>query len=234
MVTNNLLQRYGGLAVNVGKTEGFLSFLSGAERRYEIIDPTNGQTILVAHGSSEFTPLEFIGGKRPLTININEPNGKLLMSVRRNFSWFISHIEMMSPNGTHLGKLESKFRLISRQLDLFDENELVATVCGSFVSGSHFTVRKASRSIALITKLLDRISPQVRRADDTYYLEFTDRSIPASVRWLLLGVSLVVHSMYFSGRDSSRGEGAVIRSDSALGDNYDPRESSHSRDILGR
>lgn len=194
MVANNLLQRYGGLVVNVGKMEEFLGFLFGAERRYNIIDPSNGQTILVAHGNSEFTPLQFLGGQRPITITINEPNGNQLMSVHRDFSWFISHIEMISPDGTHLGKLESRLRLIRRQLDLFDENDLVATVHGSFVAGSHFSVRKASRSIALITKLLSRISPQVTLADDTYYLEFTDRSLPESIRWLLLAASLMIHA----------------------------------------
>ena len=86
------------------------------QNRYKILDNA-GNEILFAYEESGFLGRQFLGGHRPLTIKIIDGEGNLRLIAQRKFFWFFSHLELLSPEGAVLGRLQRRFKLIGRRFE---------------------------------------------------------------------------------------------------------------------
>ena len=185
-----------------------LQVFTGLEtkNRYKILDEA-GNDLLFAYEESGFLGRQFLGGHRPLAINIIDGEGRILLTAGRKFFWFFSHLEMLSPEGDMLGRLQRRFKIIGRRFDLFDQDGPVGTVDGPMLRPNTFWLRRDGIELARITKRWSGISREMFSVADTFHVEFTDSSIPDPLRWLVLGSAFAIDLDFFEKRSGGIGVG---------------------------
>ncbi len=174
------------------------------QNRYKILDNA-GNEILFAYEESGFLGRQFLGGHRPLTIKIIDGEGNLQLIAQRKFFWFFSHLELLSPEGAVLGRLQRRFKLIGRRFDLFDDQGKVGSVEGPMLRPNTFWIKRDGVELAKITKKWSGIAREAFTAADNFSAEFTDSSLSESHRWLVLGAAFAIDLDFFENR--ARGTG---------------------------
>jgi len=170
------------------------------ENRYKILDNA-GNEILFAYEESGFLGRQFLGGHRPLTIKIMDGQGNLQLIAQRKFFWFFWHLELLSPEGAVLGRMQRRFKIIGRRFDLFDDQEKVGTVEGPLLRPNTFWIKRDGIELAKITKKWSGIAREAFTAADNFSAEYTDSSLSESHRWLVLGTAFAIGLDYFENRD---------------------------------
>ena len=185
-----------------------LQVFTGLEtkNRYKILDP-KGHEILYAYEESGFLGRQFLGGHRPLTIKIINDSGNPMLIARRKFFWFFSHLELLSPEGSLLGRMEHRFKLIGRRFELLDHGDLVGTIDGPLFRPNTFWLRQDGVDLAVITKRWSGLSREAFTAADTFDVEFMAPSLSESMRWLALGVAFAIDLDFFEDRGRRSGIG---------------------------
>ena len=174
------------------------------QNRYKILDNA-GNEILFAYEESGFLGRQFLGGHRPLTIKIIDGEGNLQLIARRKFFWFFSHLELLSPEGAGLVRLQRRFKLIGRRFDLFDDQGKIGSVEGPMLRPNTFWIKRDGVELAKITKKWSGIVREAFTAADNFSAEFTDPSLSESHRWLVLGAAFAIDLDFFENR--ARGTG---------------------------
>ena len=175
------------------------------ENRYRILDP-NGNDILFAYEESGFIGRQILGGHRPLALTIMDGEGNHLLTARRKFFFFFSHLELFDPSGHMIGRMERKFKLIGRRFAVQDAHGHVGSIEGPLLRPNTFWLRQNDVDRAKVTKRWSGISRETFSAADAFHVEFTDSTLSESVRWLILGMAFAIDLDFFE----NRGGGANI------------------------
>ena len=178
-----------------------LQVFTGLEmsNRYAVIDD-DGKEILFAYEESSFLSRQFLGSHRPLTLKIIDPEGKVQLVASRRFFWFLSHLELRRLDGSVLGGMQRRFKVIGRQFDLYDDRQLVGKVEGPLLRPNTFWVSGSREGQAKITKQWSGVSREMFTAADTFHIEYTDSSLSESMRWLILGAAFAIDLDFFENR----------------------------------
>ena len=185
-----------------------LQVFTGLEtsNRYKILDP-GGTEVLFAYEESGFMGRQFLGGHRPLTLNFMDGEGKLLLTARRKFFWFFSHLELLSPEGALLGRMERRWKIIGRRFDLSGHQGQVAHIDGPMLRPHTFWLRQDGAELGKITKRWSGLGREMFTAADTFHVEFTGPSLSESLRWLILGAAFAIDLDFFENRGRRVGIG---------------------------
>ena len=99
-----------------------LQVFTGLEmsNRYAVVDEQGGD-ILFAYEESNFIGRQFLGSHRPLNLNIIDAEGKTQLTASRRFFWFFSHLELRRSDGSVVGGMQRKLKMMGRQFDLYDD-----------------------------------------------------------------------------------------------------------------
>ena len=198
-----MLQSYETLTVR--QAVEMLQVFTGLEgkNRYRILDP-GGNEILYAYEESGFWGRQLLGGHRPLELKFIDSQGQLELTARRNFYWFFSHLELVATDGSRVGRMERRFKLIGRRFDLYDDKGIVGSIEGPLLRPNTFWVRQGDVDLAKITKRWSGLSREVFTAADTFQVEFLVPTIPERLRWVILGAAFAIDLDFFESR-SGRG-----------------------------
>ncbi len=185
-----------------------LQVFTGLEmkNRYAVLDD-DGNDLLFAYEDSSFIGRQFLGNHRPLTLTIIDPEGRVLLTASRRFFWFFSHLEFRRSDGSVLGGMQRRFKLIGRQFDLYDGQQVVGKVEGPLLRPNTFWVGGNGAESAKITKQWSGVSREMFTAADTFHIEYTDSSLSESMRWLILGAAFAIDLDFFE----NRGRGGRIQ-----------------------
>ena len=197
-----MLENYESLTIR--QSVEMLQVFIGLEtrNRYRILDPEDNE-VLYSYEESGFMSRQFLGGHRPLTLNIIDSDGKVLMVAPRSFFWFFSHLELLSPEGDRLGGMQRRFKFVGRRFNLHDTDQQVATIEGPLFRPYTFWIRRDGVELARVTKRWSGISREMFTAADTFKVEFTDSTLSESMRWLVLGAAFAIDLDFFERRHSS-------------------------------
>ena len=178
-----------------------LQVFTGLEmkNRYAVLD-SDGNDLLFAYEDSSFIGRQLMGSHRPLTLTIMDPEGRVQLIASRRFFWFFSHLELRRPDGTVLGGMQRRFKLIGRQFDLYDDQQLVGRVQGPLLRPNTFWVGGSGGELAKITKQWSGVSREMFTAADTFHIEYTDNSLSETMRWLILGAAFAIDLDFFENR----------------------------------
>ncbi|MDA0987632.1 MAG: phospholipid scramblase-related protein [Chloroflexi bacterium] len=178
-----------------------LQVFTGLEmnNRYTVIDD-HGNDILFAYEESSFISRQFLGSHRPLTINVIDSEGTVLMTASRGFFWLLSHLELRHLNGSVIGGMQRRFKMLGRRFDLYDENQLVGTIEGPVLRPHTFWIHGNGVELAKITKQWSGAGREMFTAADTFHIEFTTSSSTEQIRWLILGAAFSIDLDFFENR----------------------------------
>ena len=182
------------------------------KNRYAIFDD-DGNDLLFAYEESSLIGRQLFGNHRPLTITIVDTAGKVLLTASRRFFWFLSHLELRRSDGEVLGGMQRVFRLIGRQFDLYDDQRIVGKIEGPLMRPNTFWISGGGVGLAKITKQWSGASREMFTTADTFHIEYTDKALSESMRWLILGAALAIDLDFFEkrGRGSRLNFGGIGR-----------------------
>ena len=102
-----------------------LQVFTGLEmkNRYAVLDD-RGNDLLFAYEESSFIGRQLLRSHRPLTITIIDPERKVVFTASRRFFWLLSHLELRRSDDSVLGGMQRRLRLIGRQFDLYDDQQI--------------------------------------------------------------------------------------------------------------
>lgn len=208
-----MLENFDTITVNQ-KIEA-IEALTGIETRnkYAILDP-NDTEILYAYEESSFLARLILRGHRPLRINIVDREGTCVLVAKRSFFWILSHLEVFRPDGSFLGRMQRRLKLIGRSFDLTDDQGTVAEIRGPLLRPNTFWITKLASEkqkgfdtsengeveLAKITKKWGGMMREALTAADTFRVEYTDVSLSESLRWLTLGAAFAIDLDFFESK----------------------------------
>ena len=191
-----MLQGYDTLTVR--QEVEMLQVFTGLEtrNRYRVMD-SGGQDVLYAYEESGTLSRLFLQTHRPLTLHLIDGTGRTVLTGRREFFWFFSHLHFYSEEGREMGSLQRRFKFINRCFDLTDAEGSYLHVDGPIYRPNTFWLRHSGGDLAKITKRWSGLSREAVSVADTFEVEFTDRTMPESMRWLVLGAAFAIDLDFF-------------------------------------
>ncbi len=191
-----MLQNYQSLTVR--QEVEMLQVFTGFEtrNRYRILDP-DGQDVLYAYEESGTLSRLFLQSHRPMTLHIVDGGGRPVLTARRDFFWFFSHLHFSSPEGQEMGSMQRRFRFLNRRFDLTDAQGSGLHVDGPIYRPHTFWFRHSGGDLAKITKRWSGLSREAFSVADNFHVEFSDLSMPESMRWLILGAAFAIDLDFF-------------------------------------
>ncbi|MCF8296999.1 MAG: hypothetical protein K9J13_05570 [Saprospiraceae bacterium] len=89
----------------------------------------------------------------PFTLEVKDKNEKLLSSIHRGWTFFMSKITLKDANGMEIGTIKQKFKLLKPRFEIFDTNQkLVAVISGDWKAWNFTIKNSAEKQIGTITK----------------------------------------------------------------------------------
>ncbi len=80
----------------------------------------------------------------PFTLEVRDKNEKLLSSINRGWTFFMSKIVLKDADGRDIGSIRQKFKLLKPRFEIFDTNQkLVAVITGDWTAWN-FTINNFS------------------------------------------------------------------------------------------
>ena len=190
-----MLQNYQSLTVR--QEVEMLQVFTGFEtrNRYRVLDP-NGQDVLYAYEESGTLSRLFLQSHRPLTLHIIDGGGRRVLTAQRDFFWFFSHLHFFS-EGREMGSMQRRFKFINRRFDLTDPEGGLLHVDGPIFRPHTFWFRHSGGDLAKITKRWSGLSREAFSVADNFEVEFSDSTMPDSMKWLILGAAFAIDLDFF-------------------------------------
>lgn len=167
-----------------------------ASNNYDIYDPETKEVILECREPNLgfFTKMfRFTDYKRmtPFEVIIKDPNGDVLITVKRGVSIFLSTVEVFDEKNNLIGKFKQQFFSIGGKFNLLDQNDKpVCTLKGKWTSWD-FKFVKEGHEFAHVSKQWAGFGKELFTSADNYMLQIHD-SVPENNRLRMLIISAVM------------------------------------------
>ncbi|MTI39321.1 phospholipid scramblase-related protein [Fulvivirga lutimaris] len=167
-----------------------------ASNNYDIYDPETKEVILECREPNLgfFTKMfRFTDYKRmtPFEVVIKEPNGDVLITVKRGVSIFLSTVEVFDEKDQLIGKFKQQFFSIGGKFNLLDQNDsVVSTLKGKWTSWD-FKFVKEGHEFAHVSKQWAGFGKELFTSADNYMLKI-DESVPENNRLRMLIMAAVM------------------------------------------
>ena len=169
-----------------------------AANNFDIYDPQTGEMILVCREDKlgGFTKLlRFTDYKRmtPFHIEIRKPDGRVLVTVKRGVSFFLSKVDVMDESGSRIGGFQQKFFSIGGRFDVLGaSDESLCTLRGKW-TGWNFKFEKNGTKLAEVSKKWAGIGKELFTSADNYMLIISESvSRDAPERPLILAAVMCI------------------------------------------
>lgn len=171
--------------------------------RYTIADPS-GQTVMHAaetgSGGMAFITRSFLKTKRPFTMQLVDPTGRLVFTLQRPWNWFFSELHVHDESGQKLGWIDQRWAFFARKFTIYGPaNEELAELHGPFFRPWTFRINVGGAEVGAIKKQWSGLLKEAFTDADTFGLELGPSMNP-QLRALVLAATFLIDFLYFEGR----------------------------------
>ena len=168
--------------------------------RYTIADPS-GQTVMHAAetgtGGMAFITRSFLKTKRPFTMQLVDPTGRLVLMLQRPWNWFFSELHVHDASGRKLGCIDERWAFLARKFTIYGpNNEELAELHGPFFRPWTFRILVAGAEVGAIKKQWSGFLEEAFTDADTFGLELGP-SMNEQLRALALAATFLIDFLYF-------------------------------------
>jgi uncharacterized protein YxjI len=187
-------------------TELFLGIET--RNKYMLFDETGapcGQLLEISDGVVAFLRRIFLKSHRPLTINVIDASGKVILELTRPFFFFFSDLTVRTPHGPVLGSIQRRFALLNKIYDLkSSDGQLFARVKSPIFKIWTFSIRdNGDNEVARITKKWTGMLKEFFMDSDNFMVEFGSKSWTAAQRATILGAAISIDFDFFENNTSN-------------------------------
>ena len=125
------------------------------------------------------------------TVHFSDATGANVMTLRRPFTFFMSHITVHDHDERVLGTYKQKFKLIKPEFRLFDPSGAeFASLKGDWMGWNFSLVDTAGNELAKITKKWAGLGKELFTTADNYVISLTQPDIPVDLKKVILGAGI--------------------------------------------
>jgi len=198
-------QSTGNTVLRVRQHKEWGQILTGWEtrNRYSIEDQ-EGQPVLFAGetgtGLGAVLLRHFLKNKRPFTIEIRDPEGGLVLTVKRPWRFWLSRAEVTDGTGQQIGAIQQRWAFFKRRFTVEDQlGRPAAEIEGPFFKPWTFEVHHRGGPIGWIRKRWSGLLKEAFTQADNFSLELAP-TIDDQLRPLCLAATFLVDFVYFERR----------------------------------
>jgi uncharacterized protein YxjI len=186
-----------------------LAELMGVETRnkFEILGARGeglGFAAEQGHGLGASLARMFMGHWRTFELHIFDAQRNLHLIALHPFRFFFQRLEIRGPEGQLLGALQQRFSILTKRFDVEDQHGRQILSCASPLwKPWTFPFQKDGREVATVKKRWSGLLKEAFTDTDNFLIEFTDPSLSAGERNLLLAAGLFIDLQYFEKRAQS-------------------------------
>jgi len=137
----------------------------------------------------KFTPLKTL---LAFQIKFYDDENKLILTLSRPFTLFLSKVNIISADGKRLGFFKQKFKLWSGKFDVFDDkNRFVASIKGDWRDWNFKIIDDKKNKIGEINKKWAGLVKEILTTDDTYLIK-VDEQLPIEEKILIVSSAIVI------------------------------------------
>jgi uncharacterized protein YxjI len=170
-----------------------------AANSFDILDPDSKQVVLQCREENLgfFTKMfRFTDYKRmtPFNMEIKSPEGKLILTVRRGVSIFLSTVEVLDERNSVIGKFKQKFFSIGGKFEVLDASERpLCMLKGKWTSWDFKFVSNDGKEFATVTKKWSGLGKELFTSADNYVLQISSE-VPADnpLRMLIMAAVMCI------------------------------------------
>lgn len=213
-MSDTLTQLFGGrsrLMVQQRKEWAQIMINWETANKYAILDEQGRELGLIAERSGGFLEAltrMFLRSHRPLEVDVFAGMAEHVLHLKRDFFFFFSDLEVTLPDGTRLGSIHRRFRLLSKHYDLCDASgQVFATIESPIWRIWTFPV-KALSGVALgeISKRWGGVLTEVFSDADTYSIELKNPDMLSTEQSaIVLAAAISIDFDYFEHNNSKQG-----------------------------
>jgi len=169
-----------------------------AANNFDVLDPATGTPLLLCREPNlgMFTKLlRFTDWKRytPFEIQIQLPDGRSIITIKRGVSLFISKVEVFDEQNQKIGGFKQKFFSIGGAFTVLDTNDQkLCDLKGKWTSWE-FKFLAGAAELATVSKKWGGIGKELFTSADNYVLQISEEVPPNQpVRQLILAAVLCI------------------------------------------
>lgn len=192
----------GATRLRVRQRRELLEVFTGWEttNRYEIYDGDGRQILFageVGGGVGAFFLRQWLGARRPFTIEVRDATGATALTVKRPWRWFFSRAEIFDGTGRRLGAVQQRWSLFSRRYVVEGPTGAVgAEIFGPFFRPWTFELQVRGTTLGKIAKRWSGLLKEAFTDADHFGLEMDER-VDERLRPLLLGATFLIDFVHF-------------------------------------
>lgn len=169
-----------------------------AANSFDILDPNSGEPLLLCREPKLgiiTKLLRFTDWKRltPFNIEVQLPNGRPIITIKRGVSLFLSKVEVFDENNQKIGGFKQKFFSLGGAFSVLGENDQpLCDLKGKWTSWE-FKFLTGTTELATVTKKWAGLGKELFTSADNYVLEISEEVPPDQpVRQLILAAVLCI------------------------------------------
>lgn len=169
-----------------------------AANNFDVLDPASGTPLLLCREPNlgMFTKLlRFTDWKRytPFEIQIQLPDGRPLITIKRGVSLFLSKVEVFDEQNQKIGGFKQKFFSIGGAFSVLDaQDQKLCDLKGKWTSWE-FKFLSGTAELATVTKKWSGLGKELFTSADNYVLQVSEEVPPNQpVRQLILAAVLCI------------------------------------------
>lgn len=148
----------------------FLKF----HNEYKVYDNTATQVGTIVQrvsGWHKFLRLFLNKALFPFTLEVIDNNEKVLVTIRRGWTFWLSRIDILGAEGAPVGFIKQKFRLLKPRFQIFGtEGEQIAEINGDWKAWNFGITGAAGNPIGSISKKWAGVAKEFFTSADKYYV----------------------------------------------------------------
>ena len=170
--------------------EAFTGFET--QNRYSVSTP-EGDKLLYAFEESGLIGRLFLKGHRPLTLHIVDEGSQTVMTARRKFFFFLSHLHVYDEHDRLLGSLQRRFSILKRRFTLSDATGgPIAEIVGPIWRPSTFMMYRNGDEVARVTKQWVGLVKEAFTDADTFRVQQNTMGLHPDFAQLILAAAFAI------------------------------------------
>jgi uncharacterized protein YxjI len=188
--------------LRVRQRRELMEIFSGWEtrNRYEISDA--GGAVLfyageVGGGVGAFFLRQWLGSKRPFTLEVKDGAGATVLTIKRPWRWFFSRAEIHDATGRMLGAIQQRWAIFSRRYTIEGPTGAAgAELHGPFFKPWTFELQVRGRTVGKIAKRWSGLLKEAFTDADNFGVELAPE-VDERLRPLVLGATFLIDFVHF-------------------------------------
>ena len=167
------------------------------KNKYAVLDGAGDEVYFAAEEGRSLFFRVFLKALRPFTIHILDAEGRSILRLDRPFRFYFHTLEVRSPDGRQLGRVEKRFSVVRRVYSVYDDTgQERFQLFGPLLRPWTFLIRARGEEIGRIAKKWTGVLKESLSDADNFAMSFP-AELQLNHKGVLLGAVFLIDFVHF-------------------------------------